>query len=329
MSRFLKALLAFYVYGNFHISLGAVALGDITFMLLGTHIPFWLAIFIFCATFCLYNIQRVYASWKLSDVERQTTERHAWVTTMRLPMTLLIVAALIAGAISVLTLVVVSETGDSGETTYSLNFSSNAVDFYLSCIIAGVIALSYALPVIPARPRWKRLRDLPGLKVILVALVWGVVTVVWPYTSISWRDICITGMTEVQDMYIQYKDQAVLFFLIIVTLYIYAITIPFDIRDYLIDGAKVRSLPVVLGIRRARIVAMLVLIPVVGICTAGFFFLHYLKAEFLMIALVCLPTAIVIGLATPRRHEYYYSLLTDGLLLVLWFAVWLAFRFMH
>ncbi|MGL5890381.1 MAG: hypothetical protein ACRC3B_10875, partial [Bacteroidia bacterium] len=309
------------------ISLGAVALGDITFMLLGTHIPFWLAVFIFCATFCLYNIQRVYASWKLSDVERQTTERHDWVTNMRIPMTLLTVTALIAGAISVLKSFVIVVTEESGETTYSLNFSENAIDFYLSCIIAGVIALSYALPVIPARPRWKRLRDLPGLKVILVAVVWAIVTVVWPYTSISWRDICITGNTG--NEYYLCAKQAAVFLLIIVTLYIYAITIPFDIRDYLIDGAKVKSLPVVLGIRRARIVAMLVLVPVAGICIAGMILLQHLQAEFLMIALVCVPTAIVIGLATPKRHEYYYSLLTDGLLLLLWFAVWLAFSFMH
>jgi hypothetical protein len=74
---------------------------------------------------------------------------------------------------------------------------------------------------------------------------------------------------------------------------------------------------------------MLLLVPVVGISIAGMVILQHRRMEFLMIAIVCLPTAIVIGMATPKRHEYYYSLLTDGLLLVLWFAVWLAFRFMH
>ena len=327
MSRFLKALLAFYVYGNFHISLGAVALGDITFMLLGTHIPFWLAIFIFCATFCLYNLQRVYASWKLNDVERQTTERHAWVTNMRIPMTLLTIAALLVGAISVLKSFAFIENGVSEGSGYSLNFSENAIHFYLSCIVAGVISIGYALPIIPARPRWKRLRDLPGIKVMLVALVWGIVTVIWPYTIIPYQVDCLVGVEDI--IAFLSKPETAIIWLIIVIVYIYAITIPFDIRDYLIDGAKVRSLPVVLGIRRARIIAMLLLVPVVGISIAGMVILQHRRMEFLMIAIVCLPTAIVIGMATPKRHEYYYSLLTDGLLLVLWFAVWLAFRFMH
>jgi hypothetical protein len=327
MSRFLKALLAFYVYGNFHISLGAVALGDITFILLGTHIPFWLAIFIFCATFCLYNLQRVYASWKLSDVERQTTERHDWVTNMRIPMTLLTIAALLVGAISVLKSFAFIENGVSEGSGYSLNFSENAIHFYLSCIVAGVISIGYALPIIPARPRWKRLRDLPGIKVMLVAFVWGIVTVIWPYTIIPYHVEDLTGTLE--PLYFICKSEAAISWIIIVIIYIYAITIPFDIRDYLIDGAKVRSLPVVLGIRRARIIAILLLLLVVGVCITAMVLLQHLNMEFLMIALVCVPTAIVIGFATPKRHEYYYSLLTDGLLLVLWFAVWLAFRFMH
>lgn len=328
MSRFLKALLAFYVYGNFHISLGAVALGDITFMLLGFgHITCWLAVFIFCATFCLYNIQRVYASWKLSDVERQTTVRHAWVTHMRIPMTLLTIAAFLVGAVSVILSFVIIENEVSEGSDFSFNFSENAIHFYLSCIVAGVISIGYALPIIPARPRWKRLRDLPGIKVMLVALVWGIVTVIWPYTVIPYQVECLVGVEDIASFLS--KSETAISWLIIVIVYIYAITIPFDIRDYLIDGAKVKSLPVVLGIRRARIVAMLLLVPIVGISMAGMINLQHLRMEFLMIALVCVPTAIIIGMATPKRHEYYYSLLTDGLLLVLWFAVWLASRFMH
>ncbi|MGL4599683.1 MAG: hypothetical protein ACRCYO_19310, partial [Bacteroidia bacterium] len=35
-------------------------------------------------------------------------------------------------------------------------------------------------------------------------------------------------------------------------------------------------------------------------------------------------SALVVSFASPKRHEYYFSFLVDGLLLVLWLFIWLA-----
>lgn len=298
MSRFLKAVLAFYVYGNFHIALGAVALSDVTCILLGRHLPLWLAVFIGCATFCLYNLQRVYASWKLNDVERHTTERHGWVDRSRWLMSGLVVVAFIAGTV--------------------LFFSHATLrNWWLPLSWPVILAVGYALPLLPWKKRWRRLRDLPAVKVFLVALVWGCVAVIWPLIGVGEQ---VNLSPEVESNSLPYSLFSVHWF-IVVTAYIFAITIPFDIRDFLIDGAQVKSLPVLLGIRRARWLAIAALVPVVALCVYGAVQPFAPIAALVTVAAFCVPTAVVIGLATPRRPEYYFSLLTDGLLLLLWLTV--------
>jgi hypothetical protein len=320
MSRFLKALLAFYVYGNFHISLGAVALSEITGIFLQGGLPHWLAAFTFCATFCLYNVQRVYASWKLGSVERHTTERHGWVDRNRLYMSLLLIIAFLFAAIIFVQRAFITGIDNDGIPHTIFWISPGIQKFYIVCIVSTILSVGYALPVIPAKTRWKRLRDLPGLKIFLIAIVWGIVTVIWPYV------VTVGDCSGNCEKYI-WKEPYSSFiehWFVIVTAYIFAITIPFDIRDYLIDGASVKSLPAILGIRRARILGMLLLIPVLMLCAYGVVQQHDYRLEMFTVAAFCIPTALVIGYATPNRHEYYFSLLTDGLLILLFLLVLIA-----
>ncbi|MCU0432482.1 MAG: hypothetical protein MUC87_03380 [Bacteroidia bacterium] len=322
MGRLLKAALAFYVYGNFHVSLCAAAWSDVTCMIMGFRVESWLALFSFCATFCLYNVQRVYASWKLSKIERQHTVRHEWIKQNRLLMTVLMLAALIAGGIIFISRAFVHDAGAGG---YRFEITDATREFYGWCISASFIAVAYALPLIPGRGRWKRLRDLPGVKIFLIALVWAVVCGMWPLCGLQDLE-CFTGWPEQLD-YMPLKNYSALIFSIY-TAFAFAITVPFDVRDFLIDGATVKSLPVLLGIKRSLRVAVIVLLLIAAACVYFAFPQNQFTWGLLAFGAACIPTAIVVSKATPRRHEYYFSLLTDGTLLLVWAAVYLTYKFM-
>jgi hypothetical protein len=321
MRHLLKAVLAFYVYGNFHVALCAVAWSDVTCMLIGFRLDSWLAYFTFCTTFCLYNVQRVYASWKLSGVERQHTVRHLWIHKHRVVITVLMVLTLLAGAG-----IFVSRAFTYDGSGYHFVLDEATQEFYLWCISAGIISAGYALPLIPAKPRWKRLRDLPGIKIFLIALVWAVVCGMWPLCERHNVD-CFVGWPGS----LQYVTMRLfsIFIFAIYAAFAFAITVPFDVRDFLIDGANVKSLPALLGIKRSLLIAVSTLIICAVACLFFAFPANQHSKGLLAFAAACIPTAIIVAKATPRRHEYYFSFLTDGTLLLVWAAVFVAYNFMR
>lgn len=321
MRHLLKAVLAFYVYGNFHVALCAVAWSDVTCMLSGFRLDNWLAYFTFCATFCLYNVQRVYASWKLSGVERQHTERHEWIHKNRLLMSVCMTLALVAGAG-----IFVSRAFTQDKSGFHFVFDEATLEFYLWCISAGIISAAYALPLIPAKPRWKRLRDLPGIKIFLIALVWAVVCGMWPLCGTGDED-CFVGWPD-SLQYVPLRHFSIFIFAIYAA-FAFAITVPFDVRDFLIDGANVKSLPALLGIKRSLQIAVITLIICAAACVFFAFPANQYTNGLFAFAAACIPTAIIVAKATPRRHEYYFSLLTDGTLLLVWAFVFVAYNFMR
>jgi 4-hydroxybenzoate polyprenyltransferase len=110
-------------------------------------------------------------------------------------------------------------------------------------------------------------------------------------------------------------------------LFIFAVTLPFDIRDYDSDlKTDVTTLPQILGMRGARWLAMA--------CISGFaliayiqFYPNYLQA-FYSLEITAIVSAILIWYASPKRHEYYYTGALDGtlvlqlVLLLLFHKIW-------
>ena len=69
---------------------------------------------------------------------------------------------------------------------------------FLALLIMSLLGLSYNLRVVPAwlsRIKYRRLRDIPGSKTLLIAMAWGIVTAVLPPLSkfgvISWINIMV------------------------------------------------------------------------------------------------------------------------------------------
>ncbi len=307
--RSLRAAFDFYLYSNLHMTLCALALTANTGLLLNLNIPLFVYLCIGSGTFFLYNIQRLYASWNLAEVEKHTTERHFWIAKNRTALTVLSICSVITGLLGCL-----------------FWFQQAGSEYFFSELIyligiPALISLAYALPFIPFKKRWLRLRDLPFIKIFLIAFVWAWVTVTIP-ERLALKTIQIAIPEVLFSEHTSWFWASFSFLL--------ALTIPFDIRDIRIDGADLKVLPVLLGVRGAKWLSACLLL----LCPAIWFF-YLVKSSLIReypehfamligLSLWALIAVVVVSFASPKRHEYYFSFWVDGLLILLWLFTWLA-----
>lgn len=113
---------------------------------------------------------------------------------------------------------------------YFFTFIYESIWFYLFPF--AVISLAYVLPVYKSQSGWFRLRDVPFIKIVLIALTWAFVTEGLP-------SILATTKMEFLPFFERF-------------LFIFAITIPFDIRDLYFDHVSLKTIPQVLGVNKAK-----------------------------------------------------------------------------
>lgn len=161
----------------------------------------------------------------------------------------------------------------------------------------GLLSVAYSAPVLPLRRRWYRLKDIPGLKLFLIAWVWAAATVYIPLSVFSAPAL----------------DGPLLWALAARTLFIVGITLPFDLRDLEADReAGVITLPQLLGSRRTCALSCVVVVGAIAMELAQ------LDNAALRLAWVLSgAAALALILATARRrHELYYGLGLDGTMLL-------------
>ena len=157
--------------------------------------------------------------------------------------------------------------------------------------LAG-LALLYSWPLGRGAGRPRALREVPLLKGFLIAGVWTVVTAGLPALAGHHSLAAVGGLLGQR------------FCLVL------ALTIVFDIRDYGRDRrAGTRTFPGALGVAGAKQLALALLATSVGLGLAR-------GAAPLAVLLPALLSALVILSAEETRGDYFYALLTDGLLLV-------------
>ncbi|HSI91391.1 MAG TPA: hypothetical protein VK927_09770, partial [Adhaeribacter sp.] len=151
----MKKITAFFFYSSFFISLCAFGLVWETYLLTGLPVYWPVPLLVFSATLFLYNFDNL-LPYKTGQ-QMVLSERKNWLLTHRKTL---------------LGLVVISGTAALGLFFYLL--PKVPLWFILPLFLVSVL---YSLPVIPGRKGRFPLRDVPLLKVFLVALVWAALTV--------------------------------------------------------------------------------------------------------------------------------------------------------
>jgi len=173
----------------------------------------------------------------------------------------------------------------------------------------GIIALAYNFPFLKLNDKKIGLRNLPGIKLFLIAFVWATSCVLLPIVELesTFKDISVSlGET-----------------LLLVGkrfLFICAITIPFDIRDLFQDKLyELKTIPVMLGEKKAWIFCQALL----ALCLILLLlFTKTVNLDVIGLACTIFLTGWLIFKSNLKRNEYYYFLFLDGTMILQFLILW-------
>jgi len=170
----------------------------------------------------------------------------------------------------------------------------------------GVVSGLYSLPI--SKYGIKSIRNTPYLKIFLIAYVWASVVVFLPYLD-SGEDLLRS------DVLLSFVGKL---------LFIFAITVPFDIRDTTQDqNDKVITIPGKLGTNRSLIIAQIALL--LSGTISIIHYSYYWEGEVIAV-IIC---ALVIHFSPRFKSDWYFLGVIDGtILLKSWLPVSLYLPFL-
>lgn len=151
------------------------------------------------------------------------------------------------------------------------------------------------------------LRSLPYVKIFMIAMVWTLICGLFPIIS-----------------NVQFPDGLV-YYLIALSAFLFAITIPFDIRDVEVDKANnLITFPVKFGEERCKLLSYFVLIIYIAII-----FLFQLRDQIKLthaaaLILSACVAAFTIFFSKKERPEFFFSVLVEGLMVLQFLLVLIA-----
>lgn len=258
----------FLVYSNLWIALGAVAFTCQFYLFYQLPIDWVVLGFNFFGTIFIYTFQRI-----LKIKQGQTPGvRLNWMKDNYFVVLFLTFLSAI-GVISCL---------------FWLNYW-----VYPLLILNGLIAFLYSIKFLKGRT--KNLRDLPGLKIILVAFVWSSTTLLLPFYNSN------AGLV----------DFPLVLFLTYFSFY-FALAIPFDIRDLIFDEKSTKTIPQLLNKKGAIFLSISLWI------TYGLS-INLISTNYLVVSNLglILGGILIVFSLKKTENDLYYSLVLDGLLVLL------------
>ena len=206
--QFIVKILDFLVASNVYVSLGVVSLTLLSLDIRQIEHPNLLC-FVFFATLFVYNFIRLVNVQSI--ISSDESLRHQIIYRFRRFFWFVCV---ISALIAFYFLVTISEY------------------IFLPIIGLGFVSIIYGLPIYKNGSHLFRLRDVPGLKIFLIAFVWSYVTEGLP------------ALINGEPLYYLALFERFLF--------IFAITIPFDIRDVNYDASHLATIPQYFGVNNAK-----------------------------------------------------------------------------
>lgn len=256
------------VFTNVYVALCGAALTAASYVLLGLSPKLdHVAGLVFCCTLVIYNLDR------LVEPRPGDSEHEQWVQTHR-------------GLLWALTLL-----SAAGTVVFAAMLDTSAL---ISLPIAGAVAVGYCLPVVRHRGRWRRLKALPGAKLLLIALVWTYATAGLPLIESGSALNLTTAMILLARLF-----------------FIAAVALPFDLPDMQRDRRSgIATIPTMLGVNPTRHIAfaLITISAVIAILNP------WPYASALLISCACV--AGLIAMLRPDRGVLYFMVALDGMLLI-------------
>lgn len=205
----LKNIFDFYINSSIHVALGVVALTIVSLIHFDLQVETDLLGFVFFGSVTGYNFVKYAGIAKLHHLSLAKNLRMIQIFSLF--------------------------------CFFALFYFAFQVEFEV-LIVAAILGLFTALYAIPVLSGKKNLRDVAGLKVFVIALIWAGVTVLFPIVQAE-KSIGNSVVLEI--------CQRFLFVLILI--------LPFEIRDLKYDNESLQTLPQRLGVTKVKIFGYLLI----------------------------------------------------------------------
>jgi 4-hydroxybenzoate polyprenyltransferase len=279
MNKYLRQALDFLLYSNIFIALCAVSQGLVTYWLVEAKPDTYVLGLLFCSTLALYNFSILLSKPEKPEISR--FQRVRWIFShYRLMITLTIISSIAIIPLS-----------------FFLNTSSNIL-----LIGLGLISIAYNLPIFSIDDTRFSLRNIPGVKLFIIAMVWAASCVLLPIFEIAGNNSSTITLNETILLFLKR-----LFF-------IAAITVPFDIRDIFQDKSnQLKTIPVIFGEKNSLLICQVLLASYLLLL---FNFTKKIDGNFFALSLTILLSGWLIFKSKWKKNEYYYFLLLDGTMIL-------------
>ena len=158
----------------------------------------------------------------------------------------------------------------------------------------------YVVPLFKIGKMEVSFRNLPFIKIFSISIAWAGITAFLPIVNAG---IVIKSMDYLM--------------LISQFLFVFAITIPFDIRDVIKDDSKLKTIPQVFGVEKAKAIGVLV---VLFLILVSYFKCEKLSIDLLVVGLV---TIIFLFCSSIKRNRFYASFWVESIP-ILWLLLTLV-----
>ncbi|MCX6148649.1 MAG: UbiA family prenyltransferase [Candidatus Kapabacteria bacterium] len=188
--------------------------------------------------------------------------------------------------------------------------ASREVKFIL--IPLSIVTLFYSFPFLKYNSNLIfKLREIPYLKIFIISLIWSIVTVVIPV---------IRAETHIE-------ASKIMLIMIERFLFIFAITIPFDIRDIETDKkAGMRTIPILLNEKKSITISNLV-IGVFLIITTIHFIEYKILSLFIALVISGLSTLYILNSTKIKQLKYYHFGILDGTMILQFILIYLFYTY--
>lgn len=276
--KIVKPIFNFYLNSSIHVALGAYALTWITLLQFGLDYDENCLYFVFYAAITGYNFVKYFGVAKFHH--RTLAD---WLKAIQ-------VFSLIAFIVM---------------CYYAFQLE---IKTFILIAILGLITFLYAIPLMPKRyfiDDYKNLRQIGGLKIYVIALVWTFTTVILPLVNndiVIGLDIAITGI------------QRFIFILVLM--------LPFEIRDLNFDNLKLSTIPQRIGVKKTKVIGVLLLMV--------FFMSDYFKDESridtILSTLAITFISLLLLIFSNKNQSKYYSAFWVESLPIVWLVILLMLR---
>lgn len=281
--RILGRFLDVVLFSNFFVACCAMAQGALACLLLSLPFRADVLAMLGLSTLAMYNFSMMLA--KPPNPEKSPYQRVRWMFHHEKALRLLTILSLVV--------------------TLVLALRLERMPFLYLCGIA-LVSAAYNLPLLPTKKGTKEgLRSVYGAKLFYIALVWVLGCLFFPAivayadgVSVNWPQAFQLGCW--------------------MFLFIAAITLPFDIRDMYQDGQYgLKTIPALIGKHKSYVLCVALLsLQMVWVAMS-----HYVWPIRTALLAVTFVTLAGIFLTRNKKHEYYYFLALDGMMILQYLSV--------